>query len=310
MAFQAYTHLERLGKQDVEGILNGVCEIQPKVDGTNSCVWCENEEIHTGSRKREIKTDDDNASFAYWMSLLEEDEPVKLRTFLYANPDITIYGEWMGLNKFVGCIKDYDDTAKSHLWIFDMYDRAEGRYLSGDEWRPMAEQYNLTEYCVPVIAKLENPTEDELLELAKDNKFLLNNANHAGEGIVIKNYDYINIYGRFTMAKIVLEEFTQSKKQSKKVNLAAGEVEQNIVDMWVTDAELAKAKAKVCVVCNVDEFDTKSGKMIGMYMNEVFNGAVIEEMGDIIKKLKMPTINFGELRRLTQNKARKYLGLI
>ena len=36
MQYKSYQHIEKLGRDEVEGILKGKCYIQPKIDGTNS----------------------------------------------------------------------------------------------------------------------------------------------------------------------------------------------------------------------------------------------------------------------------------
>ena len=36
MEFQKYMHVERLGKEEVEGITSGKCYVFPKLDGTAS----------------------------------------------------------------------------------------------------------------------------------------------------------------------------------------------------------------------------------------------------------------------------------
>ena len=65
--FFKFQHLERLGTKNVEGILDGVCEIYPKLDGTNSSVWTKDNTIKAGSRKRELTTENDNAGFCKWV---------------------------------------------------------------------------------------------------------------------------------------------------------------------------------------------------------------------------------------------------
>ena len=308
--YKSYTHIERLNAQDCEGILEGHCVVQPKVDGTNCSVWYDDTDggIHCGSRKREINPDKDNAGFAHWMTLLEEPEPIKIRTFLYCFPHLTIYGEWTGTTKFIGQIKDYNEDAKATMFIFDVFDNNTEQYLPDDVWRPLLVQYGLEEYLVPVLAEFDNPTEEQLIEVAKNNKFLLDNANHPGEGIVIKNYDFINKYGRFAMGKIVLDEYKQMKKQSNKVMMAPGELERAIVDTYVTDAELGKTKAKIVVACNAEEFDVKNPKHVGMYVNTVFNDLLVETP-NWCKKFKTPVVDFSKLKGICQTKARKYIGL-
>lgn len=309
--FHKYLHVYRLGVDDVAGILAGTCYVTPKMDGTNSSVWfdLDKNEVCAGSRTRELNMEKDNAEFYYWAVKTNADEAVAIRNFVTENPRYTVCGEWLGLNKFVGNIKDYDDAARGHLWVFDMYDNDEEHYVKYDIVLEFAKEYGFDNYVLPCLGVFENPTEDELLEVAKNNKFMLDNANHAGEGIVIKNYDYRNAYGHFEVAKIVLDEYKQNKAQSKKVEIKPGEMEQAVVDLYCTDAEMAKNKAKVALACGLEEFDNRNNKCIGMFLNFCFYDSVLSEAPNWVKKLKNPTIDFRALQALVFTKARNYIGL-
>ena len=51
--FKKYLEVERLGKEEVEGILFGECALFPKLDGTNASIWMEaNGDIKAGSRSK------------------------------------------------------------------------------------------------------------------------------------------------------------------------------------------------------------------------------------------------------------------
>ena len=65
MEFKKYQHVERLGSDEVEGILKGICYVFPKIDGTNSQLWWDND-LKAGSRNRELSVDNDNAGFCDW----------------------------------------------------------------------------------------------------------------------------------------------------------------------------------------------------------------------------------------------------
>ena len=52
--FRKYTHVERIDRDEVKGILAGHVIVQPKCDGSNSLVYSRNGEIYTGSRTREL----------------------------------------------------------------------------------------------------------------------------------------------------------------------------------------------------------------------------------------------------------------
>ena len=58
-----YQHVELLGRTEVEGILDGVVSVQTKIDGSNGVLWLQDGKLHAGSRKRELRLDDDNHKF-------------------------------------------------------------------------------------------------------------------------------------------------------------------------------------------------------------------------------------------------------
>lgn len=305
--YKSFTHVERLGKEETEGILNGTCYLSPKLDGTNAVVWCDDEgNICAGSRTRQLSETKDNAGFYAWIHSNDE-EAVLLRNMLQANKNLIIYGEF-GVGT-IAHIKDYDAEAHNKLWIFDMYDTITNTYVHPEIVLQVCAGTGLEQWHIPFI-KSENPDMDTILNYAQNNKYLLNNANHAGEGMVIRNPEFINCYGRYCIGKFVLEEFIQSKSKPKnKAESKRTDCEQAIIDYYVTDAELAKAKEKICLSLGLDEFDKKNGKCVGMYLGLVFNDAVLAEMGDICKRWKRPTINFQTLSNLCSIKAREYIGL-
>lgn len=306
--YKSFKHVERLGKDEVDGILDGVCYITAKLDGTNALVWFDDKEqtVCAGSRKRQLTLEDDNAGFYKWVHS-DNEEAKLLRHFVEVHDELIVYGEF-GCGK-VAHIKDYNEGTKDQFWIFDVYNVETEQYVPDTIWRELLEAYDLTPWCIPILATIENPTEDQLMELAKNNKFLLDHANHAGEGIVIRNPDFRNRWGHYEIAKIVLDEYIQEQKSKKKPQITPGEVEQSIVDLYATEAELSKAKNKVCVILGTEEFDTKSGKFIGMYLNMVYRESILAEVADWVKKFKNPVIDFKTLQDLTYKKARAYLGL-
>ena len=308
MTFKAYMHVERLTSVDCEGLLeNSNIVVTAKVDSTNSCVWYENGSVHAGSRTREVfPGSKDNANFAEWVYNGEDDEIKGIRALLEDYPHFRVFGEWMA--KFVGHIKDYNQEAKYHMYIFDVWDDNQNCYLPDDEWRPILKNYGLEDWFVAILAVVDHPTYDDLLEIAKNNKFLLDSANHAGEGIVCKAYHWRNKYGRQQFGKLVLDEFIQAKKVSKKVSLNPGEIEQMIVDTYITDAELGKSVAKTIVACNIDEFDTKNPKCVGMFINDVWN-TLTDECGNWVKRFRAPIVDFSKLKGYCNNKAKAYINL-
>ena len=304
--FKPYLHVERIDKKEVEGILNGIVYLTAKLDGTNASVWADEDGyIRYGSRKREISIEDDNAGFAAWMKSDSEEAALLIR-FCQANPDMIVYGEW-GVSK-VGAIKKYTKEAIDKLWIFDIYNRKEERYLTWDEFNYALTMYDLIDYRVKLLATLTNPVFDDIVRVANENKFLLEGTDTLGEGVVIRRDNYINCYGRYAVAKYVREDFRTDTPKVKRIPVA-GEIEQMFVDKYLTTAELEKAKAKIALVCG-EEFDRRNGKFIGMFLNLIWNDTLSENIVDFCKKAKNPQIDFAALNGLIKTRGREFLGLI
>ena len=304
--YKSYQHVERIDSPACESLLNNPrVFVEAKVDATNACVWYEHREYHAGSRKREVSLEDDNAGFAQWFFNSEDEEACGLRTCLLDHPDLYIYGEWMA--KFVGQIKDYNQEAKYHFYIFDVYDAAKGEYLASDVWRPILAQYDLEPWFVEILAVLDYPTKEQIAELAQNNKFLLDNAEHPGEGVVLKCYEWRNQFGRQQWGKLVLDEYKQEKSRNKTVRLP-GAVEQEIVEIYISNAELAKTYAKIALQCGVEKLDRSNKMHVGRFIGTVWQD-LLEETPNWAKKMKNPVVDFGALRGLCNDKARKYLGL-
>lgn len=310
MSYKSFTHVERINSSDCDGLLNnqGVV-ISAKVDGSNSCVWSDIiGNIHTGSRTREINVDSDNAGFAAW-AISDNPEATKLRSFCRTHPDMIVYGEWMGSKKFVGQIKDYSPYALGHMWIFDVYDLNTNRYLGDHEWRDLLKGFDLEQWFVAILAELDYPTVEDIEKVARDNHFLLEQANHPGEGVICKVKDWTNAYGHFCYGKLVLDEYIQQKKVKKKAPTVPGELEQNIVNYYVTDAEITKCAAKLCNTLEVDRLDPHKGQHVGRFLNNLYHDTILECVVDWTKRFKVSVIDFSILKNLTYVKGREYLGL-
>ncbi len=306
--YHVFTHVERLNTPDAEGILEGKCYISPKLDGTNASIYYDKDtnELVCGSRKRVLTPEDDNAGFANWFydTVDESGEASFIACLLADHPNFQVFGEWLGSTKFVGHIKTYDPSALKALWIFDIFDLDENKYLHPDEIEKYLNEYSLSQWHIPNTI-MENPTNEDILRLAQDNHFLMVQQDQVGEGVVIRNPEFINKYGHYVIGKYVLQE----SKPKPRVKVAETDVEAAIVAEFVTNAELGKAVAKTTLYFELDEFNITDHRCIGFYLNEVFDGCILDEMKAILKRFKMPTINFGLLRKLTQQAARDFIGL-
>ena len=307
--YRSFIHIERLGKECVEGILDGICEITPKLDGTNAVVWADFDnngtlQVYAGSRTRALTLEDDNAGFCKWLNSSEL-QAERLRSLLAAHPNWIVYGEW-GVGK-VAAIKDYDEDAKDHLWVFDVYDSDQEHYLHYQEWLAELVSFGLGGWVVPVIVA-DHPTMEQIQQLAKTNKFLLGGANHAGEGVVIRNYDYRDNYGHYQVAKFVLDEYKQ-RKAKPKTPVDPSDIVQGIIENYCTDAEISKAVSKICLLLDLETMDLSNNKAIGMTLQMVWKESILDECADWVKKYKTPVVDFSALRNACFARVRKYIGL-
>lgn len=286
MEFKKYQHVCRYGTDETDGILKGVCAIMPKIDGTNASVWIENGEICCGSRTRELELGKDNAGF---MSFVMGGLGEPIRKYLENNPTHRLYGEWLVPHT----IRDYKDDAWRKFYVFDvMYVDEYGieHYIEPHVWAEAMIAYGID--FIPVVAYIENPTMDELKFFVAHNHFLMQDG-CIGEGIVIKNYGYANKYGRITWAKIINDEFKDGMKtKAKAMALKDTDLEQAIAVRYCTNSLIHKERAKIMN----ETPDIERKILIPKLIEMVFRSVIVEDMYDICKQYKCPTISFKALR--------------
>ena len=293
--FIKYQHVERLDKDnvEVEGLLDGPVYVQPKIDGTNTSVWKEEDGLHFGKRSQAMGEGDDNRGVK---AKYQNDQ--RYIDFFNEHPDVILYGEWLVKHT----ISSYLADAWNKLYIFDVCkEDADGNII---EWIPY-EEYSawLSAYgieYVPVIAYLTKPTIEGLKDYVENNHYLLPEG-QVGEGIVIKRYDYVNPYGRTTWGKIVRSEFKTKSKSAFKGNEDCIEVQ--IVEDMFTPEFVLKEYAKIKEIPGLD-----SKTIIPRTIATIPYVFITEEIGTILKKYKRPTIDFKKLCRLCESRVKEYLG--
>lgn len=305
MKFKPYMHVEKLGNEEVEGIEQGTTWIFPKVDGTNASVWLDGGELRAGSRTRQLTLENDNAGF--YAAMLEDS---RIIGYLSEHPNHRLYGEWLVPHT----LKAYRADAWKRFWIFDVATEFEvwepqkfdqqveqhEMFLNYDQYSPELEKFGL-DYIVPMF-KLENATYEYLHGALERNQFLIDDGKSLGEGIVIKNYEYTNRYGRVCWAKIVRQEF---KEHNQKVfgvaSIGLGDpVEKQIVERHLTTSMIDKIYDKIVV-----EQGGWQSKFIPRLLETAFYDLVREEIWTVLKAFKNPTINFKSLKAYTTQKVKE-----
>ena len=278
MIYKPYQHIERLGTDEVEGILDGTVYFQTKIDGSNFCMYLnDGGTLSVGSRNRELTLKEDNQGcMAYILS-----EPKYLQ-LVKEHPNCYFFGEWLIKNH----IKNYLPQAYKKPYIFDVLeiDDGGGHYIKPDEYIPWLKELDI-EY-IPVEAIVDNPTQEDIDAILKESYFLHENPGNQ-EGIILKRYDFKNKYGRTTWAKIVRDEYKQEKSKPKNPD----SIEKQIVDTFCTVAFIEKEYCKIAV-------GGWNSKLIPRLLGTVWHELIVEESWNFIKKFKNPTIDFRLLNAL------------
>lgn len=288
MEYKKYQHVERFGTIETGGIENGMCYVFPKIDGTNASLWWD-DGLQAGSRNRHLTLDNDNAGFFDWAG-----NQNRFEYFFSDYPNLRLYGEWLVPHT----LKTYQESAWRNFYVFDVM--AGEEYLPYDEYSKLLEKYGI-EY-IPPICKVENPTYERLVNQLEKNGYLIEDGKGTGEGIVIKNYEYKNRFGRTIWAKIVKNEFKAKHAKVSVTELKESKIiEQEIADRFVTKSLVEKEFAKI------ESENGWSSKLIPRLLSTIYYCLVKEESWNFIKEFKNPTIDFKRLQYFTNNKVKELI---
>lgn len=192
MEFKAYPKIQALHKEECEGILNGTCYIQEKVDGANASIWLGDDgEVHYGSRSRDLFLAQDNFNgFGDWVKA----HP-KLKEFLREFSNMRLNGEWL-VRHTIG----YKETSYKKFYLFDIEEC--GYTLPFENMYKLAQEYDIP--TVQLFGKFENPTLEQIKEFAGKSEL-----GEKGEGVVVKNLEFKNKFGDEQFGKFVTQEFKE-----------------------------------------------------------------------------------------------------
>jgi len=298
MNFKKYQHVERYDKTDCIGLLEGTCHIFPKIDGTNASIWSEDSVINAGSRKRHLSSGSDNAGF---LAYVQGSGRAKHEELFKIYPDIRLYGEWLVPHT----IKGYREDAWRKFYVFDVTFEHDGavRYMPYEQYSAICEDKGI-EY-IPALAVINNPTPDRLVNLAKSNTYLMEDGAGSGEGIVIKNYNFVNRYGRIQWGKLVLNEFKDkmSKNSGPRKIQETKSAAENIIEKYVTKSMVDKELMKI-KLSETEDNEVPKKKLIPMLFNFVWDD-LMGEMKNIVKEFRKPILDFKQLHYHMCNKIRE-----
>jgi hypothetical protein len=290
MEFRKYQHIEKLGLIATDGLLDGFCYIFPKLDGTNCQVWNDNGEIKCGSRNRKLTADNDHFGF---FKHIENNENIK--NFLFENPNLRLYGEWLVRHN----IKNYEDSAWRKFYVFDVYDENTNKYIAYSDYHKSLLNNGIN--IIPLIRSIWSPTISELQDTLKNSTFLIKDGG-VGEGIIIKNYKFVNKFKNVVWGKLITDEFiTARQKPPVAISNTPPPIEKKIVDEFLTKADVEKVYADICSEGAWD------ARFIPRLLNTIYYEFINDYMFDIVKKYKNPVIVFKKIQHYVNTFIKKEL---
>ena len=285
-----YQHIERLGHDDVEGLLDGQVVIQPKIDGANMTVaLIPDGKLVIATRNQAISIDGKPPTgFRGAVEYILAHQGI--RPFLRGNPTLILRGEWLVQHSVT-----YNPVNYRRLWVFDVQQRENGTYLPFETYEPLLNEYGIS--YIPLLISLDSPSVEALVAL-------LNNTPDpfgakALEGLVIKRYDFFNKWGRQQWGKLVNADFKEankmafgaSKKDPAALRLAASAFIPDIIIKTIQKIRDEKGEASV----------RNMAEVLGRVWHDVFQ----EYLWDFVKKEKVGDFNFRDARRLVENRTRE-----
>lgn len=295
--FRKYMHIEHLTSEEVEGIFSeGMLYVFPKLDGSNGSVWLEDGKVCAGSRNNKLTEQWDNAGFYKYVQSNPEFE-----RFLKDRPTMILYGEWL----IPHTIKDYVPKAWNKFYIFDVYDTRQCKYLPYNEYSEMLRGYDFD--IIPMLGMYDlNGMSDltglnnRLDELVNCNSYLME-IGGIGEGIVLKNYDFVNKYGRMTYAKIVRQAF-KVKSRSPNKGLGDKTIEQYIVEKIVTQEYVEHERLKF-----IDENGKLCVEQLGKFLGIFYAEFIRENIFEIMRIAGKTPVRFDKLKKEVYDGVKLYL---
>lgn len=279
-----FEKIHRLGKDEVDGILEGTVHIEEKIDGANTSIWNSDGTIRFASRNQEI-TGGFNGFVEYIQYSIQGKS---IQSLLKDYPYLILYGEWLVPHTIL-----YEKDNYMRWYMYDVFNTNTDKYLTRPSVRELIGTYQIL--SPHEFGYFYNPIVNQLRDLV--GKSILGNK---GEGIVIKRDDFINRWGDRCYAKLVAPEFLEDNAITFNSNSKASEAynEMYVINKWMTSSRVSKITNKVQPQIE-EKLDMKH---IPRIINESYHDLISEEAWEIAKLNKQ--IDFKKLRDLAFKKAK------
>lgn len=279
--FIRYEKIHRLGKDEVDGILEGTCYIQEKIDGANTSIWVEDGEIKCGSRNNVLES-----GFNGFVDYVKNHEGIQ--KLLKKHPEYRLFGEWLVRHTIA-----YNETAYKKFYLFDIMVKDSDFYELPQVYAT-AEKYGIE--TPKLLAVIENPRADDIKQFVG-----VSSLGEKGEGIVIKNFGFISKYARCDYAKVVTEKFKEENAICFGGNNKFSDTywEMYICNKYMTLGRIEKIMHKLQPTID-KKLDMEH---IPRICGTAYHDLLTEEIWEIAKKV--PEIKFTSLQRVCYKKAKQ-----
>lgn len=285
--FKPYPKVQALHKEECEGLLNGTCIIQEKIDGANASIWMEEDGIHCGSRTRDLTII--NEGFNGFKEYVENHDGIK--KLLEAFPGFRLYGEWL-VRHTIG----YSELAYKHFYLYEI-ENSVGDLISIDHMYQLANAFGIK--TAELFAVIDNPPLEEIQKFA--GKSVLG---EKGEGVVVKNFNFINKFGNRQHGKYVTQEFKEDNAVTFGGNNKSSDTyhEMYYVNKYMTLARVQKIIHKMEATTGKPDYKDIP-KVMGLCLYDL----ITEEAWAIANDMfKIPGgFNFGAFKKLCDKKSKQ-----
>ena len=250
-----YTKVVRYGKSETIDVLKqgDIISITEKIDGANASFRIDNTNdlgISCYSRNNPLDEHNTLGGFYNWV----RDNIVPTKQLL--NPNYIYFGEWLIKHKVI-----YKEEYYNNFYLFSIYDIEKEEYLSDEIVIEEARRLNLKTVECFYYGEFKD-YEHLKTFIGKSNMTEIANT---GEGIVVKNVNYKDRFGKQMFVKLVTDKFAEVQKQKKPKN-PCDEV------VILTKQVVTKPRIEKILFKLVDE-------------NKLKQDYTIEDMGAILKLL-------------------------
>jgi len=280
--FIKYPKIHTLGKDEVEGILSGTCFVLEKIDGANASVWIEDGKMMFGSRNVLLQGDKTSGFRGFIPHVISHEG---INSLFEKNPNLRLYGEWLVKHSIT-----YNEDYYNNFYVFDILGE-DGVFKSTEEVSTICAEYGIK--MPHVFARLQDPDVGAIKQFVGKTEL----GDH-GEGVVIRNDDFINQYGDRVLAKMVTERFRESHALAFGGNCKHSDSywEIYVVNKYATRARVEKV---------VNKIKDEQGRELELSDTPMVTGIcyhdlISEECWEISKKV--PIIDFKKLKNLATRK--------